>query len=67
MLSPLCRSEAEKSEYGRLFKIMTSDAIFKILPGEHEALKRHAAIYGCKDTTRLRRKYWRLRGSGLLR
>ena len=32
----------EKHEYGRLFKTYVSDAMFRILPGEHDALKAHA-------------------------
>ena len=53
-------SVPENSEEGRLFKIMTSDAMFKILPGEHDAVKAHASACGCKDTKKLRRKYFKL-------
>ena len=49
----------EKSEEGRLFKTMTSDALFRILPGEHDAVNKHATDMGCKDTKRLRRKYYK--------
>ena len=50
----------EKSEYGRLFKTMTSDSIFKILVGEHDAAKEHAKAHGCKNPNKLSRRYYKL-------
>ena len=52
----------EKHEYGRLFKTYVSDAMFRILPGEHDALKAHAIANGCADARKLRRRYFKLLG-----
>jgi hypothetical protein len=52
-----------KSEAAKIFMVMSSDAMFKMLVGEHSRIERHCKSLGMLPDRihKLRRKYWRRR------